>query len=438
MDNLKNKVVTVYDPGNYQEVAVRLARDFGKVNYFKPWKSAAPQFRQLFIGDGIPNVRRVRNFFDVIDETDLFVFPDVYDGDLQLHLEKLGKRVWGSRKAEEFEYRRGLFKKSLKDVGLPVPDYKEIEGMKALRKFLEHNPGWVVKRDIFRGDGETVVMDDPPSIRAQLNAMDAYYDEAGEEMLFIVEKVIDTEIEVGYDGISIDGDYTDGFVDYEIKNRACIAAFTKYEDMNEHVRFVNDAFAPKLRERNCRSMFGTEIRVKDDVPYFIDATCRMPSPPGELELEMFENIAQVFWQGSVGEFVQVKPAAQFGVEVMIYARWEELSLLPVTVPDSVRQWVKLGSSFRSNGVDYMIQCNGQERIPWMREELGVAIGIGDSIKEAIELCMEHAYSVSGANLEITEEAIGEALAKIKKGEKLGIEFTDEKIPEPESVMEGDE
>lgn len=440
MDDLSTKTVCVVDHGQFQELAIRLARDFKNVLYYKPWKRAAPQFRTLFVGDGFPKVKRIKHLFDVIDDVDLFVFPDVYDGDLQLYLERQGHRVWGSRKSEEFEFRREVFKKTLEEIGLPVPEWHSITGMTALREFLEDNPDWAVKTDLLRGDGETWMADEEPIVtKSLLNAMDAYYDEAKDEMVFIVEKKIESEIEIGYDGISIDGQFTDGLVDYEIKNKCCISAFTKYEDMNENVRFVNDKFGPKLAEKRCRSMFGTEIRVdKEGTPYFIDATQRMPSPPGEIELEIFSNISDVMWRGSTGEFVQVEPEAPFGVQVMLYADWEDLGLLPIVIPDKVRQWVKLSSSCKINNTYYMIQCCGEERVPWLREEVACAVGLGDSIEEAIDKALEHAHEVKGANLEITEYALAEALSRIKEGEKQGIEFTDEPVPEPATIIDNGE
>lgn len=438
MDNFKDKTVLVYDHGYHQELALRLSRDFGRTLYFKPWKEATPRYRRLFVGDGDEKVTRVRDFFKVIDEVDLFVFPWVYDADLQLHLEKMGKRVWGSRDAEKYEFRRGFFKHALEDVGLPVPEYKEITGMDSLRDFLDSHSTeeWIVKLDLLRGDGETFKLENPILTKSILNEMDAYYGAAREFVRFVVEKCIETKSEVGYDGFTIDGEFTDGFVDYEIKNKCCIASFTPYSEMNEHVRTVNEKFAPKLAECRARSMWGTEIRIdKEDTPYFIDATPRMPSPPGELMLEMIDNLSEILWKGSVGEFVQSKSTHAIGVQVMIFADWEDLPLLPVIVPEEIRKWVKLGAHFQADDCAQMIQNCGEEQVRWLREQVACVIGLSDNIEDAIDLTLERASQVKGANLEIMELALVEALKTIKEGQKQGIEFSDKPIPEPSTVLE---
>src|ERR1035437_6230905 len=104
--DLKTKVATVYDYGLFVELAIKLAPSFKKLNYFVPWKSSFPKSDLAIIGDGIEGVTRVENFFDIKEETDIFIFPDVYDGDLQLDLESQGYLVWGCRKGEEMELDR--------------------------------------------------------------------------------------------------------------------------------------------------------------------------------------------------------------------------------------------------------------------------------------------------------------------------------------------
>lgn len=52
--NLKNKTVIVYDRGNYVEVAIRLAKEFGRVLYYMPSSSPFATFDSYVIGTGIP------------------------------------------------------------------------------------------------------------------------------------------------------------------------------------------------------------------------------------------------------------------------------------------------------------------------------------------------------------------------------------------------
>ena len=118
MENSKDKKVCVYDNGLFVGMAGKLAESFGKVYYYSPWKNAFPKSNARLVGQGFEMIERVNNFFDVVDLCDLFVFPDVYDGDLQLYLEKQGKRVWGSRKGEELELYRDEAKKHMEKLGI--------------------------------------------------------------------------------------------------------------------------------------------------------------------------------------------------------------------------------------------------------------------------------------------------------------------------------
>lgn len=435
--DLENKTVLVYDHGYNQELAIRLSRDFKRTLYYKPWKTATPKYRPLCIGDGYDQVERVKDFFDVIDEVDLFVFPWVYDGDLQLHLESMGKLVWGSRKAERYEFRRGLFMKTLEEVGLAVPKYEEIVGLKALKRFLDEHEGeeWFVKLELLRGDGETFGLDHPVLTESVIRSMDAYYCEFGEFVRFVVCQGIETDIEIGYDGFTVDGEFTDGFVDYEIKNKCCIASMTRYRDMDERVIEVNEKFGPKLAECRARSAWGTEIRVgTDGQPYFIDATPRMPSPPGELMLEMIDNLPELIYHAAEGELVQPETSHQIGVQVMIYAEWQDLGLLPMIVPEEIRQWVKLGPHFYNGEACYMVQQCGNEQVPWLKEDVACVLGMGDNILDAAHQAIERARMVEGANLEIMESSLMDAVREIAEGEEQGIAFTKGKVPEPAEVI----
>src|SRR4029077_14457061 len=106
MASHKQRTCLVWDNGLFIEMAVTLAKDFGRVIYFAPWVSGYPRSNALRIGEGLPGVARVSSPWPYFDEVDLWVFPDVYDGPVQEFLVKQGKRVWGTRMGEELELDR--------------------------------------------------------------------------------------------------------------------------------------------------------------------------------------------------------------------------------------------------------------------------------------------------------------------------------------------
>lgn len=436
MGEFSDKTVCVYDRGNYAELAIRLSRDFGRTLYFKPNKEASPNSFDLSIGDGFEGVERVRSFWKHLKDVDLFVFPDCYDGDIQLHLESLGKRVWGSRDAENFEFMREFFKKTLKEVGLPVSPYEVVVGMDNLEIFLKENEDRAVKISYARGDRETWVHKNYNLSKPKLDAMRYYYGPNGKHVRFVVEELIETDIEVAYDGFCVDGKFPKtAFQGFEIKNESYIMTIQDYDDLPEEVREVNDKFAPKLAEKRFRSQWGTEIRVADK-NYFLDATCRSPEPPGSIVLEMVENLAELLWHGADGELVELETAAPFAAQVMIYSGWADENWQPIECPKEMRKWVKLFSPCRRDGVDYVVPEKVENPVGGGNEHVGSVIAFGETIADAIDLVKERCEAISGTDITFTVESLAEGLNRIHESEKAGLKFTDQEVPDPSSVIEG--
>jgi len=322
-ESLKSKTVTVYDYGNNLALAERLSREFGHVNYFKPWKDTSPETLKLVVGDGLDTVHRVKDFFapEVLHGTDLFVFPDIYDGDLQRDLISRGKRVWGSGMAEQFEYKRELFSNTLKEVGLAVSPYVVCVGVSALEKELKSHDDLWVKLNL-RGDGETWHHENYALSKRKIEALRYQFGAVNEMVRFTVCETIPTTIEAAYDGFMVtspDGSPQfpkKGFLGYETKNLAHILNAIDYDDFPEQVREVNEKFAPKLAKFFYRSAWGTEIKIADDGKnYFLDATCRQPEPPGSIVMEQVKNLGEFMYHGAAGELRELEIEQPFGVSV---------------------------------------------------------------------------------------------------------------------------
>lgn len=441
-DECHDKVCTVYDHGNNVELAIRLAREFRKVNYFKPWSGARPLSNDLCVGDGFENITRIRRFFDwqVLNETDLFVFPEIYDGDLQLDLERRGHRVWGSRHAERYEYNRELFLKTLRQVGLPCPEYEVCRGLGELREFLHDNDDWWVKMEL-RGDDETWRHRNFELSRRKLESLAYRFGPIQNELKFVCVKHIESTLEAAYDGFMVTS--TDGkpqfpktaFLGYEDKNKSHILTAIDYKDLNHQVSEVNRLFAPKLAEKFFRSAWGTEIKITDDSFLFLDATCRQPSPPGEIIMEMVMNLGEFMWQGSAGKLIELEIEKPFAAQVAMFSswalgNWETFEKLP----KEVRRWVKFYNPCEQNGRVSVVPPQADNPTGFGSESVAVVLALGDSIEEAIEGVKEHCEKVQGFDASPCIESLAETLSRIKAGEKEGIAFADE-VPEPASVIE---
>ena len=257
VDDLKDKCVLVRDYGLFVTWAQKLAESFGRVLYYCPYKSAFPRSQQYAIGTGLEGVERITNFWDHIDEADLFFFPDVYDGDLQVALREMGKPVWGAAKGEELELMRWQTKLFLKkDLHLPVQPVERIVGVDELRVYLKESENKYVKISLLRGDFETF-----HHINYQLSEpiLDEIENKLGpwkESKEFIVEDAIDDAVEVGYDGFTIDGQYPDpAFFGYEIKDVAFVGTVRPYQKLPKQLKEVNEKLSPVFESYNYRGFW---------------------------------------------------------------------------------------------------------------------------------------------------------------------------------------
>ena len=439
-ESLQQKSVLVWDWGNNVSLAERLTREFGRVMYFKPWQESSPETLKVVVGDGLTGVERVKNFYDVIHEVDLFVFPDIYCGDLQRDLISRGKRVFGSGDSEAFEFKRELFHKTLKQVGLPVAPYEVCVGMSALREYLISNDDQWIKVNM-RGDGETWHHENYDLSKRKLESLEYLYGPVKEQIRFTVCETIPTTIETAYDGFLITsptGDPqfpTTGFLGYEDKNKAHILAAIPYEDFPEQVLEVNENFAPKLAEKFYRCNFGTEIKIADDGKnYFLDLTARAPEPPGSIIQEQVKNLGEFMYHGAAGELRELEIEKPFAVQVMLYSSWSKSNWQTVQVPDEIKRWVKLYNYCHADGDYQVVPRDVNNPYSDGHDQIGAVVALGDSIEEAIENVRDYCGQLKAFDTSDQLEALGECLKRIHAGEDEGISFPG-KTPEPETVIE---
>ena len=82
--------ITLVDSGLFTELAVRLARETtGVVRSWVPWEAEFPTLNDRFVGDGLGVIQRIEDYLHpkIVDDTELFVFPDIFRAGPQLLLE---------------------------------------------------------------------------------------------------------------------------------------------------------------------------------------------------------------------------------------------------------------------------------------------------------------------------------------------------------------
>ena len=420
----------VIDNGLFIHVARRLAREYKKVYYWSPADRAFPTCRERCIGDGYPDIERVESIWDVKGECDLFVFPDIGFSGLQKELVSQGYPVWGAREGDELECNRGKFLNTIEEVGLPVPEYEAIKGLSKLTDYLRDKEDLYIKVSCIRGDFETFHWRTFGEDETLLCSAAVKLGPLRELVTFYVFTPIDAVLEDGVDSYCIDGQWPETVIHgVECKDKAYLGTFQKYDDLPEVMRAVNDAMSPVLKKFSYRSRFSTEVRITEDGEgYFTDPTCRHGSPPSQCEMEMVKNWGEIMWEGAHGKLVEMEQVAKFGIQALI--KVERHRWWVAAIPRELDKWVKVSFSCMVDGNVCVPPDDDREastHVAWL-------VATGDTIEETIESLHKHKELLpDGCSCDVL--SLAELIEEIHKVEEMGMEFTDQPVPEPAEVLE---
>lgn len=411
-------------------VAVKLSEQVKKVYYQTPTEKGFQEIGDFVLGDGVPNIHRIDDIFErsIFEEVDLFVFPYILDGGLQEHLESCGKAVWGARRADELERLKGKFYEMLEEVGLEVPEHEVIVGMENLRIYLKEHENVFVKMSKFRGTMDTWKHRHYQSSLSYLDMLAVKLGPFQDLVTFYVLQEIKTDIEGGIDTYCIDGQWpNDVVLGYEKKNETYLATVKPMVDIPECFTKVNKALSPVLARYNYRQFFSTEVRVKDDVSYFIDPTCRTASPAGEEMLDLFGNIGDIFWKGAHGELVQPDITAKFAGEAYLHWEGDEKEWKCLVVSEEFRGRVKIYGSAYLDGAFWWP--------PEDEEVIGCVVGIGDTPQEVIDSIKESVEALEDQPISVNMASFVDLIKEIETAEANDIHFSSTPLPEPAKLLE---
>lgn len=415
--NLKDKVALVYDNGLFVEIAKTLSKSFKKVYYYMPWKNGFPKSNQYIVGEGMEGIERIYDFWDYVAKCDIFIFPDIYDGDLQLELVRQGKNVWGGRKGEDMELYRDKMKQFMKSVGLYVTPWTKIKGLDDLREYLKNNDDIWIKQNVTRGDFETAMAKKYEEFEPVLDEWEHKLGKVKSQKVFIVEQNLEA-VETGIDCYTIDGEYpTQTLAGIEVKDLGYVGKVIPYTKLSEKVTDFNKKVAPLFQAYGYRGFFSTEIRVSETKPpYMVDFCARAGSPPNELYQLMYKNLAEIIWYGAQGFLIDPIVKHAYGVEALIHSSWADQNWQKITFPPEYRNNIKLRNCCCIDGCYYAVpQSVG---LP----EIGAVVAEGDTMDEAVENVKKIAESITGHYIEIKIESIDKALSQFEELEKMGVKI----------------
>ena len=438
------KLLFVDTAGNYVSFCERLAKDWGKVYYYCPNYSGWPDLKKSMVGERLKDVKVIEQMWwkwndygttegdYVFNEIDDFVFADVYMGDVQMHLiHDLGKKnVWGSRKSEELELLRFETKEKLKEIGLPVTPTINFENFVALMEFLdEQNTPMFIKLSWFRGvmeSGKFEGMVESVEMLAELNKQlkDCAADEGENAMELIAETPIESDIEIGVDTDSIDGESpNETMYGIEIKDKFYISTHCPFEKLPEQLQYTLfglNKLINRYGKNGCRMDISTEIRIDEKGQgHLIDITMRFPSPPSEIKQEWITNISQKIKEGSEGKVVEPIFKTKYAAQIEIHSLYAKDNRVDFEIPDEIKDFVKLKNYCgveKTGSQKYAVIPTGD------LVEIANIVAYDDTIEGCIKKLHEYADKIKAENITIHWDAVDKAMEDIEKMHKAGIKF----------------
>jgi hypothetical protein len=418
MEEVKSKTVCICDNGLFAELARTLSRSFAKVYYTSPWVADFPSSNKVEIGEGFPEYERVKDIWSVMDEVDLFIFPDLHNGSLQEYLEAQGKRVWGARNGDELETARTDAKAYFKTLGIPQAPYEVIQGMTALRKYLKGREDKVwVKISLTRNDTETFPVTGYEGSKNRLDKFEAELGPAAQEMEFIVEDDLPDTLDIAIDTYCIDGKFPkQALLGTEKKDEGYICAVKDWGKMPVDLAGIYETLAPTLEKYNYRSMLSLESRMGQDLTYLCDPCCRGGSPPFELQLNMIENLAEIMWEGAAGKLVEPKYAGKFGAQFIIESKWSICNPLLVEFPDKYRENIKLRYATMFGEQLWIMPQNSDT------PAFGSIVVTGDSLDDCFEQAKAIADEINGIGVECLVGSMDGLKKNIEQFAEMAVKF----------------
>ena len=339
----------------------------------------------------------------------------------------------GLRRRLPLETNKGLFLRTLAEVGLNVPPHIVLKGLTNLRLHLQDAEDVYVKISKFRGDTETLHWTSYDQMEGALDAYAVRFGPLKELITFYVFDAIDTEIEDGIDAYRAAGQWPKTILHgYEQKDKAYIGAMQKFEDTPEEVRHVSEAIAPVLdRMTGDGAMkFSTEVRItKDGESYFIDPTCRFGSPPSQGECCLIKNLGEIIYHGAMGELVEPDTEDEFVVQAHVSLEGDRTDWNCLKLDGDVAKALKGG---------FCCQVNSLLALPPITEyhssEVGYLCATGPTLAEAIERLRDLKDKLpDGTKCEFA--SLADLLREIQGAEDKGMELTSQPVPDPAIVME---
>lgn len=417
--DLSDKICLVYDYYDKMEIAIRLAKDFGKVFYTGPYViNGNPSHEAIDMARNVPNIERIKEWSSVIDEVDIVVTTDAHEPYLQKHWKSIGKKVFGSFFASELENNRRFGRETLKNVGAVVGPYYNADGIDALEEILKGaSHSWV--KGGLRGDGETWEHKSWEFSKGEIGRMRADLKIFQSQPRYTVEQHINGLAEIGMDVPTTNGKFTSYcMAGLEVKDCMYVSKMIPYSSLPFQVRDITDRLAPVFSDMEYSGIFSDEVIIGEDKRgYMLDFTCRFGQPPTSILTSMWTNFSEVIWKIASGIIPEIEFEYPYAVQFVIKSDLAENHPSPITIPEEYKEFVKVKNLVIDEDGLWHYTPNGMKM-----KEMGAVVGLGNSIDEAFKKATKIADSIEGFDISIKADSMDKAKKSLDKLRKAGISF----------------
>jgi len=407
------------DYGSQIKFAQRMSEDFKVVFYWNPnVLDGFQDVKDVKLAEGINGIIKVKEWASVVGRIDIVCFTDCYEPELQQYFRDLDIPVFGSGYGSRIETDRLYLKQIMESVGLPIGKYEVVEGIDFLEYTLKEKENVYIKSDN-RGNFETTKWKNWKLSKGEIRRMRRDMGIFGMNERYIIEETIDAIAEPGIDAFCVDGVFPSIVgTGVELKDAGFLGTFMYYNELPKQIRDVTDKMAPIFRDLGYRGCFSNEVIIgKDKDGYLLDATCRLPNPPGDAMLNAITNYSECVINVANGIVPVLQYKHKYFCQLILKSDIAKIDDTPLIIPDQYKKYVAVKNLFIDNEGTYYYSRRGI-----CMSEIGSVSGYGNTLKEAIEMATEISESIEAEDAHVDADCLKDGIDALKKIARAGINY----------------
>lgn len=288
-----------------------------QIYYWNTWIRSHPELQDLVYGEGILEslgIKRVENYWHLVEDVDLIVFTDCYWGEDIDFLRSRGYKVFGaSKEGQDLENDRMFAKKICKQYDMDIPVTEEMGITEAIDFVKEQGKVYVVKFSNIRSEGLATYV--PVNVEDCIDYLGKAAD-IDNTIDVILEEVVDgieSAITAYFNGAKFVPPY---FINFEHKKlfdgeigpstgEQGTLLLATYDEELPFVKYLKN-LEPYLEKVSYHGIFDIDCIVNDEGYWVLEATSRPGYPISMIQQVLYEEpFADIVYGVASGELESI-------------------------------------------------------------------------------------------------------------------------------------